>query len=274
MKKRLIQAYFIDLDGTMLDAGEDNGFMSAENIEFLKELQKTTPVIPSTGRRPKGAVPQIMKLINAPYAVCSTGSVVADPNGEIIHSVNIKNETKNKLLKLFMDTKLNIIINGADTIYHFGEFNWNKRDWVKRFEKKSYQEIDKNQDIRQFLIFGLGLEETSNFEKYLNDNYPELATHVVSRGYSIEVTDKSATKGSANKYVAELLGLDIKKCAHIGDSKNDLLALPYVGYLVAMGNAETEIKQAASFIGEDYTNGGLARTIQKFEKFIEKTIEN
>ncbi|MCT4469579.1 HAD family hydrolase [Mycoplasma sp. HS2188] len=269
MHKDYIEGYFIDLDGTMIDKTDETGFLTEENKNFLRELQKIKPVIISTGRRPTGAVAEIMAMINAPYAVCSTGGVVIDSRGNFVREILIENDTKLQLFQYFMSKKLNFIVNGIDNIYHFGDkFTWDKRDWVKRFNKISYDGFDLTQNIRQTLVFGPGLEEIAQLEKYINTNFPNLSTHVVSHGYSIEVTDKKATKGTSNAFVAQLLNIDIKKCAHIGDSRNDVLALPDTGYLVAMGNADDEVKKVANFIGENFANAGLSRTIQNFEKFI------
>ncbi|TQC51290.1 Cof-type HAD-IIB family hydrolase [Mycoplasmopsis mucosicanis] len=268
MNKNKIQAYFIDLDGTMLDTGDDNGFMSKKNQDFLLKMQKIKPMIPSTGRRPTGAVPEIMKMINAPYAVCSTGSIVIDSKGEIIHQINIEELTKKHILEYFMENSLYFVINGSGIIYYKDNFNWNMRKWAHRFAKEPYTQIDKDQTIRQFLVFGPDLEGIQKIEAYIKDNFPDLSTHIVSHGYSIEVTHKDATKGKANEFVAQKLGLDIKKCAHVGDSKNDLNALPEIGYLVAMGNAHEDVKKHADFVGVDWKNGGLAKTINDFEQYI------
>ncbi|QBF34819.1 Cof-type HAD-IIB family hydrolase [Mycoplasmopsis phocirhinis] len=269
MNKNIIEGYFIDLDGTMIDKSDETGFLSQTNIMFLLNLQKIKPVIISTGRKPTGAVLKIMSMINSPYAVCSTGSVVVDDKGKILNEILIKNQTKFKLFQFIMSQKLNFIVNGDKSIYHYGnEFNWNKREWVKRFNKTNYSAFDLEQNIRQTLVFGANLNQMAQLQKYINTHFSDLSTHVVSKGYSIEITDKNATKGIANKFVAKLLNIDIMNCAHIGDSRNDLLALPQTGYLVAMGNAEQELKEHAHFVGEEFNDGGLSKTIVKFEQFI------
>ncbi|WP_029608640.1 HAD family hydrolase [Mycoplasma simbae] len=270
MKTNKIEGYFIDLDGTMLDKGDDFGYMSKQNQNYLLNLQKQKPVIISTGRRPAGAVEKIMKMINAPYAVCSTGSLIVDKRGKIIHSVDIENKTKEQIVQYFMSKNLYFMANGTGIIYYKDHFNWNIRDWVNRFAKHKYTDFDTKQNIRQFLVFGPDIEGIKEIEQYLHNNYPDLSTHIVSYGYSIEVTHKDATKGTANEIVAKLLGIDIKKCAHIGDSKNDLNALPQVGYLVAMGNAHEDVKAYASYIGSNWKDAGLSKTINDFEQFINK----
>ncbi|AIA29229.1 COF family HAD hydrolase [Mycoplasmopsis californica] len=270
MNKNSIQAYFIDLDGTMLDKGDDFGYISEINRDYLLKMQAVKPVIISTGRKPEGAVQDLMKMIKAPYAVCSTGSLIVNNKGEIIHKVDIENETKNAIVQYFMSKKLYFMANGSGIIYYGAEFNWNKRDWVNRFKKQNYDTFNFEEDIRQFLVFGPEIDGIKEIEEYIHTNFPDLRTHIVSHGYSIEVTHKNASKGIANAFVANLLGVDIKKSAHIGDSKNDLNALPQVGYLVAMGNAHPDVKKASVYVGADYLNGGLAKTICGFEELMSK----
>ncbi|MBU4690485.1 Cof-type HAD-IIB family hydrolase [Mycoplasma sp. ES3157-GEN-MYC] len=266
MNINVIEGYFIDLDGTMLDSTPEQGYISNENLQFLNELQKTKPVVISTGRSPKGAVEDIMKLLGVSYAVCSTGAVIIDKNGKEIHSVYFDNSTKTSLIQYFMDNGFNFILNGVDNIYYKENFNWDKRNWVVRFNKVKYNLLDINQQVRQILVFGPEIEEITKLADFIKVKWPHLSTHTVSGGYSLEITHNTATKGTGNEYVANLLGINIKKCVHIGDSRNDLLALPQTGILIAMDNAETQLKNVANFIGFDFKNGGLAKTIKEFEK--------
>lgn len=265
MKKIDIEAYFIDLDGTMIDIEDEQTFLSKENQDFLLKLQEKTPVIISTGRSPKGAVSTIMQMINAPYAVCSTGSIIIDQNQNIIKEIFIEKSTKNELINFFIDSQYYFIVNGNNQIFYDENFDWDKRQWAQRCEKLKYRDFNWKESIRQVLVFGPSIEQIIELEKFINNKWPNLSTHIVSNGYSIEITDKFATKGYGNEFVANLLNLDIKNCVHIGDSKNDLLALPQTGYLIALRNATDELKKVAFWIGQDYKNAGLAKTIAEFE---------
>ncbi|QSF13757.1 Cof-type HAD-IIB family hydrolase [Mycoplasma sp. Mirounga ES2805-ORL] len=265
MKINNIEGYFIDIDGTLLDDPE-TGTISKGNIEYLKELQKLKPVIPSTGRSPKGFVPELMKAINAPYAVCSTGAIIIDNNENIIIKKIIDHKLAEEILKYFMLRELYIIINGSGSIYFKDRFNWHERAWEKLFSKEKYSKINiENQDVNQLLVFGLSIEKTKELKEIIEEKWPSLSCQIVSHGYSLEITSAEATKGKGNKHVAELLGINIKNCVHIGDSDNDASALPETGFLIAMANSQLNLKDKAHYIGYDYMDSGLAKTIREFE---------
>lgn len=55
----------------------------------------------------------------------------------------------------------------------------------------------------------------------------------------------------------EILGVDKEDVYAFGDGLNDVEMLSYVGYGIAMGNAEDEVKAAASYVTKHVSEGGI-----------------
>src|SRR5690606_19622197 len=88
-------------------------------------------------------------------------------------------------------------------------------------------------------------------------------TVTASGRQNIEITHKSAKKGNALKRYTEKRGISLAETMAIGDNYNDLSMLEVVGYSVAMGNAETEIKEACRHVTGLNTEDGVAEAIYK-----------
>ena len=78
---------------------------------------------------------------------------------------------------------------------------------------------------------------------------------------------KSATKGSAVRFLEDYFGVKDDEVIAFGDNFNDLDMLEHVGLGVAMGNAPDEIKQAANVVTATNNEDGLALILE--EKFPE-----
>ncbi|VEU61310.1 COF family HAD hydrolase protein (plasmid) [Mycoplasmopsis fermentans] len=58
----------------------------------------------------------------------------------------------------------------------------------------------------------------------------------------------------------------INLAAHIGDSGNDLNALPEIGTFIAMENAMDEVKEVAHYIGPSFENSGIAKLFKDLKE--------
>lgn len=80
-------------------------------------------------------------------------------------------------------------------------------------------------------------------------------------GVDLHITHARATKEHAIIELCDMLSLDRSRVAGVGDSYNDLHLFNAVGYKVAMGNAVTDLKEAADSVIGDVSEHGLAEFI-------------
>ena len=81
---------------------------------------------------------------------------------------------------------------------------------------------------------------------------------------NLELNAKGVNKGKALLALGELLGLGRGQIMACGDAGNDLEMLRAVGLGVAMGNAEPDIKAAASWVSATNEEDGVALAVEKF----------
>ena len=87
---------------------------------------------------------------------------------------------------------------------------------------------------------------------------------VGSLGYNIEINARGVNKGTALVELGRMLGIKREEIMACGDGDNDTAMLREVGFGVAMGNAEEEIKQAADYVTLTNEDEGVAYAIEKF----------
>jgi Cof subfamily protein (haloacid dehalogenase superfamily) len=74
----------------------------------------------------------------------------------------------------------------------------------------------------------------------------------------VNVVDQTVSKGSAVRALLDHYGLQRHQVAGAGDALNDLPMLGEVGFRIAMGNAEPEVKAIADVVVADVDADGLA----------------
>lgn len=77
----------------------------------------------------------------------------------------------------------------------------------------------------------------------------------------VSVTATGVSKAEGVSAVADDLGVLVTDVMMVGDGHNDLSAIKAVGWGVAMGNAEPEVKAAARLVVSDVDDGGAAQAI-------------
>ncbi|WP_029512507.1 HAD hydrolase family protein [Mycoplasmopsis iners] len=267
--KKNYKAYFVDLDGTFIDQFDNPIYpVSQKNIEEAKKINQTKYLIISTGRSNSEFVMGLANKINSKYVICQNGAVIVDNNNNVLRMNVIDYDTSNRLKNFLENRNLSYTINGDPLIYtNNPESITLDRPWVREFKKVPYSQANLNQTINRFLAFGLpNVETTNKLSDEILKEFPELRTHKVSKGLSLEITNKNSTKGIGNLFICEKLGIDVKDAVHIGDSGNDIAVKEQGFDFIAMNNAIDSIKEYADFITVDYENGGVAKTIQELEK--------
>lgn len=81
---------------------------------------------------------------------------------------------------------------------------------------------------------------------------------------TFDITHRDATKSHALHKLIDILGVQKQEIIGVGDSYNDLPLFEAVGLKIAIGNAASELKEAADEIAPSVQDDGLAYVIQKY----------
>lgn len=87
---------------------------------------------------------------------------------------------------------------------------------------------------------------------------------VGSLKYNIEINAAGVNKGTGLVNLGRKLGIRREEIMACGDGDNDTVMLREVGFGVAMGNAEEQVKEAADYITLTNEEEGVAEAIERF----------
>ena len=268
-----------DMDGTVL--GGDHK-ITEENMRALKEAdERGVKVVFATGRFHDSAKEHVTFLEEVMPIVSSNGAIIKHPiTNEVLYCNSIDKDISLKIVETLDNLDLSYQIYTDNEIlqkYKTEEEKIKMQDFIKNtfsdkteiIFKKDLKKDIKDLNILKFNVMDFerpllmkearkevekieGLEVTSSW----NDN--------------VEIMNAGSSKGSAVKFLCELLNIDKEEIIAFGDNYNDISMLEYVGMGVAMGNAEEDVKKIASYITESNTESGVAKAID--DLVLEKVI--
>ncbi len=96
------------------------------------------------------------------------------------------------------------------------------------------------------------------------EQFGDHVTAAQSQPYYLDVTHPDANKGCVVQYLAARFGLPIAQIATIGDMPNDVLMFAHSGLSIAMGNASTEVQNAARAVTTSNQDEGFANAVERF----------
>lgn len=104
--------------------------------------------------------------------------------------------------------------------------------------------------------------------KAIRELYPELTFHFSTYQndgtLGLHITPEGVDKAITTLKVLDLLGLDSTDTLAIGDGQNDLPLFAISAISVAMGNAETIVKEAATHTTESVDDNGFANAMYRY----------
>ena len=258
----------LDVDGTLLNS---QGNVSPETILAIREARsKGVRVVLGTGRSaPEAAYFAALTGCDS-LAICLGGAAIAE-TGSMRHLKRWDMEpaaglTALKLLasaplaRMIFAGEVNLMDPASDAYfrenYPFDCFHNHK---VVTADVISYLE---EHGLPMTKYYSVGAPEV--FPPLLEQLrvLPELEL-TSSGGDNFEVLSRGVDKGRALSVLAQMWDIPPEETAAIGDSDNDLAMLRASGVPVAMGNANSAVKQAARYVTDTNDQDGVAKAIRR-----------
>jgi Cof subfamily protein (haloacid dehalogenase superfamily) len=140
-----------------------------------------------------------------------------------------------------------------------------REQWTVKFAPKVSADIDAALD-HAVKIVGVS-DDLAAVEKAEHDLQAELgdaASAARSQPYYLDVTNAHANKGDVVLTLSKRLGIPVAEIATFGDQPNDVLMFRQAGVSIAMGQANDEVKHAATHVTDDSENEGFAKGVERF----------
>ena len=255
MKKKTL---VFDLDGTLLN---DNGTISNDVIDIIKEISRENQIIYATGRSYIGLPRSIEPIMNcASYIITSNGTSILKRNGEICYTDWISNDIAISFLKQIENSQLfaEILINGK---WHIDEKLILKAPQIGlTTELINYIRNTRitHNGLLEFLQKGKEPVEKITVNLSIENRLKEkcaisLAAQKMNlkcwtdKAHKIDVYNAGTSKGKALQYLDSVGKIELSNTICFGNDVNDLEMFRVCKISICMPEAIDEVKRVASY---------------------------
>lgn len=254
-----IKAVFFDVDGTLVSHTKRNVPESTKLVmEKLKE--KGIKRVLATGRHMSEISMLPIENMEFDAYIMLNGQLCLDSTGNVILENPITGFDKEYFIKIFNEKSVPIMFVEKDEMYinFINESVEIAQDAISTPlpDVKNYT----GNEIYQVILYAD--EETEN---RISKN---LVGSKITRWneYALDVISYSGGKESGIKEYLKLNNIKREETMAFGDGENDIDMLKFVGIGVAMGNAESCVKESADYITNSVDDDGIMEAFKKFIK--------
>ena len=234
------------------------------------------PIVLTTARCYRDSLPIIDSFDQKPdYTIVLQGGSIIDKKGTAIVENIIPESVGEKLIN-WVENSLSKDKN-AHLIMYFNEQPYSTTNiqfpWKAITEIKQVDSFDdlfkKGMKLQKAILYKTDANPT-DFTKinssFCEANIKELQLKESRTGF-YEFQNADVSKDKAIKYILKKLSIAPKNAMAIGDSSNDIEMLDFIkendGLAVAMGNANSHVKQHANAVTPDVKSDGFAYAVNK-----------
>lgn len=248
------KAIIVDLDGTAVDSPKQKTATTRLKKAVQTLRQHGMRVSVATGRSYSFAKPVVESMgIKGPIVVAGGAKIVDALSGDTIWSSLLSKSQVKQVQKTLQKEPYNIVWNDfTEDDYLGGGY--------------SVDSLDTDEEIHLLMACFISEEDVKPLQEKLG-KIDGITTTVVGAQkpdlYDLHISKKQATKEGAIYRLETMLGVESREMIAVGDGPNDVDLFEAVGYKVAMGNAENELKKAADKIIGDVKDDGLAEYLEE-----------
>ncbi|ALS01701.1 haloacid dehalogenase [Enterococcus silesiacus] len=275
----MIKAIFFDIDGTLVNKNA-KALESTKRAISLAQAQGIICGV-ATGRGPVHLSEQIDKL-NLDVFVTYNGQFVYTKD-EALRSEPFASDTLRTIVT-FSDVHHRQIMFGSkdsiegSSLMRFGQKKWAKKlarflprrfpvtlakNLVSRFSLHRKDQRYQDLAILKEPIYQCVLLSAKSEESFLKEQLPD-CHFTRSNPYTVDIIPTGGSKLVGIQQCLEHFDILLEEVMAFGDSWNDLEMLSHVGFGVAMGNAEEEIKKAAKYVTKSNDEDGIYQALMHY----------
>ncbi len=251
------KAIFFDIDGTLLNEGEEILESTVTAIHKLMETGHKTFIC--TGRS-RSMIPNELIDSLGVNGVVAAGGMYVEYNKNVIHNIEMPQEQIRRVLDILKDHDTVHIFEGSTYLYYNAvDMEESEKPFVvKMVEAQMKEYLYKITDVP-------GEIHANKFSCILNDPdvdavYSQLEDEFTIQKHFINMAEFipiGNSKASGIEKMCDYLEVNQKDTICFGDSINDVEMLQYCNVGVAMGNASDVAKKHADYVTTSINEDGI-----------------
>ncbi|OLS36915.1 Cof-type HAD-IIB family hydrolase [Bacillus sp. MRMR6] len=238
-----IKLIALDMDGTLLN---EKHLVSEANRRAIQEAQDLgVHVVLSTGRSLRTCKEHADSLRLTSYLVTVNGSEIWDEKRELVERNTVNSELVQWMWEL--------------TKKHQTKY------WAISPQGNWFDEMPDDLHDKEWLKFCFNTRDDEIREKIMHALHTKGEFEITnSSPRNIEVNAAGINKEKGLGIVCKRLGISMGNVMSVGDSLNDLAMIKAAGLGIAMGNAQSIVKESADWITATNREDGVALAIRKW----------
>jgi Cof subfamily protein (haloacid dehalogenase superfamily) len=254
-----------DVDGTLVT---DDKILTARAQATVRELRANGIIFTIISSRPPRGLRVLLEPLGITTPVCGF-------NGGVITTSDLSVITEHLLSPDVVRRAVNHLDTHDVQVWVFAGQDWLVRDSdgpYVGFEERTVgfrptivADFGPALDIAAKIVgVSKDFERLAQCERDVRAALSDQATVARSQSYYLDITHPLANKGVALSEIAKLLAVPLAEIAVIGDGGNDVAMFERSGLSIAMGNASSEVRQAADFVTDSNRDDGFANAVERF----------
>lgn len=242
-----------DVDMTLLDHKDWTVPDSA--METLLRLREKYTIVLATGRDMDLNFSAVLKEQIKPDAIIHLNGTKITVGDEVIYQHQFDKELMKRIIDHVKCTPYGVGATiGEEDYYVHPEVvrNHDIRLWGRCGRQFGDPDRLLGLDVRTMAYIG---DEAG--AKELEAKFPQVCVYMFAERQGADVVEKDASKARGLLRLCEHYGTDVSQTVAFGDSMNDYDIIKTAGIGVAMGNAMTELKEAADYVTDDLWQDGI-----------------
>ncbi|WP_249012133.1 Cof-type HAD-IIB family hydrolase [Conexibacter sp. DBS9H8] len=259
-----IRLLLADVDGTLVTSEKELTDAAIAAVHRLHEAKIIFAV--TSGRPPRGMEMLVEPLgLEGPIAAFN-GGLIVDPQMQPIEQKTIPEDLVADIIAVISDS--------ADAwVYRDADWFIPDPDGAHVARETSTVQFDPTvsdnlaaitANVEKITGVSDDHDAIARLERALADRFGDHVSAARSQPYYVDVTHPQANKGGVVAYLAHHYGIDPGEIATIGDMPNDVSMFTPSGLSIAMGQADDEVKDAATHVTATNDEDGFAKAIDRF----------
>lgn len=262
MKAKL---FVSDMDGTLLNTQRE--VTPGVKDAIARAVDAGAIFTVATGRMHKSALPHIKGIGLEVPIITYNGALIKTTDGKELFASYLDEAIVKDLLDFAFEAGLHIQLYSDDELYFAFDGPRAQRYCAAAgveghaVGKDMYKHMDR---VPKMLIIAENSQQGDQLVARIKSEFGERIEAVKSTEVYIELIKPGVNKASAIARLAELYDISSDQVLAIGDSNNDISMIKAASYGVAMGNANSDVRDAADYYVADNNHDGVAEAIERF----------
>ncbi|PAD37097.1 Cof-type HAD-IIB family hydrolase [Terribacillus saccharophilus] len=251
MRKKFI---VFDIDGTLLTTEME--FLASTKQALVSLKDQGHVIVIATGRDYPSAKSIVDELEIDTYVLCN-GSI-GYVRHELAHELILSKESIHTLIEIAMENNDQVVFQTANGLArHFEEPG---EALTKAYESLGWTipEFDQNFWRENSIIQAMLFCKKEDLPRYAIKEFRYVSWHE----YGLDVIPREGSKARTILKIAEQNGFKREDIVFFGDGNNDIELMELSGVGIAMGNAETEVKEKADIITDSCNEHGIYNALK------------